>query len=72
MAVLLGILNFIFGAVAVFSTCVFILSCINSIINPTFPDTKSGVAETGIEKYDRFRMIMVIVMSISWGLVIAL
>ena len=72
MAVLLGILNFIFGAIAVFSTCVFILSCINSIINPTFPDTTGGKTDAVTEKYDKFRMVVVIVMSIAWGLVFAL
>lgn len=73
MAFLIGFLNFVFGAIAVFSTCVFVLSCINSIINPTFTVVeKDNKTETSGEKYDKLRMAMVIVMAISWGLVIAL
>lgn len=71
MAIFLGIVNFIFGAIGVFSTCLFILSCINSVVNPTFPDGNQD-GNSVSEKYDKLRLFLVIVMSISWGIVIAL
>lgn len=75
MAIFLGILNFIFGAIAIFSTGLFILSCINSIINPTFSEVTEkvdGKKDEEAEKYDKFRYVMLFIMSIAWGIVFAL
>lgn len=75
MAVLLGILNFLFSAIAIFSTGLFVLSCINSLLNPTFPEVTEkieGKKDVWAEKYDKLRFFLLLIMSISWGVVIAL
>ncbi len=68
MAVLLGILNFIFCTIGVFFTCLFVLSCIGGIINPQI----EIVDGKPVEKGDNARIMFAIIMSIAWGLVVAL
>lgn len=75
MIIFLGILKFIFGAIAIFSTGLFILSSINSIINPTFSEITEkieGQKDKEAEKYDKFRYVMLFIMSIAWGIIFAL
>lgn len=68
MAWLVGILVFIFGAIGVFSTGLFILSCIASIQNPQIV-LQDGKA---VEQNDNARLVFLLIMSISWAFVMAL
>ena len=68
MAWVIGILKFIAAAIAVFTTCVFIISCIQAIINPK-PVTKDGKV---VDANDEARGLFSIIMAISWALVITL
>lgn len=70
LAIIITIIKFIFSAIGVFSTCLFLLSTVNSIINPTFQNEEEK--NSSLEKYDNFRLVSAIVMSICWGIVIAL
>ena len=65
---LIGILKFLFSSIAIFSTCAFILSCIASVINPSFRVEEDKVSD----RYDNFRYVLAIIMSVAWGIVIAL
>lgn len=69
MVWVIGIIKFIFAAVAVFSTFSFIMLCINSAANPQLGTDKDGNI---IEKNDNARAMFLIILSIAWGIVIAL
>lgn len=63
------LLKFLFGCVAMFFTCAFILSCIGSALNPQLNvDNDGNVEELG----DKSRMLFSIILSIAWAVVIAL
>lgn len=63
------LLKLIFGAIAMFFTCAFVLSCISGAINPKIKMNDNGDFE---EEGDRSRSIIAIILSISWAIVIAL
>lgn len=67
--ILIGILKFIFCSIAVFFTCMFILSSIVSIINPQIGLDKDGKA---VEQGDKPRLLFAIIMAVAWGLLAAL
>lgn len=67
---LVGILKFLFGTIGVFCICAFVLSCISSIVNPNLDIDEEG-NKVG-DKYDNVRYILAIIMSVAWGIVIAL
>jgi hypothetical protein len=68
MGLIVGIIKFISSVIAVFSTGLFTLSCISSIINPQL------VVEGDIvkEKNQNSRLIFLLITAIAWGIVIAL
>jgi len=68
MVWVIGIIKFLCSAIALFCTCAFILSCITSVINPNFKIEKDKV----VDGSDNVRYILVIILSIMWGVVIAL
>lgn len=63
------LLKFLFGSIAMFFTCAFILSCIGSALNPKLNLTEDGNIE---ELGDKSRMLFSIILSIAWAIVIAL
>lgn len=65
----IGIIKFIFATIAVFSTFSFIMLCISSSTNPQLATDKDGKI---IEKNDNARAMFLIILSIAWGIVIAL
>lgn len=67
---LIGIIKFICGAVGVFCICAFVLTCISSVINPDFTVDETGNKVS--DKYDNVRYLLAIIMSVAWGIVIAL
>lgn len=69
MVWVIGIIKFLCSAIAIFCTCAFILTCISSILNPTF--NVSGDNNV-TDKYDNVRYLLAIIMSVAWGIVIAL
>lgn len=66
----IGIIKFLCSAVGMFCICAFILTCISSIINPNFDVDENG--NKVADKYDNVRYLLAIVMSVAWGIVIAL
>lgn len=66
----IGIIKFICAAVGIFCTCAFILTCISSIINPNFTVNAEGNKVS--DKYDNVRYLLAIIMSVAFGIVIAL
>jgi hypothetical protein len=68
MAWLVGILVFIFSVIAIFTTGIFVLMCISSIVNPQFKVEGEDV----IEKNQNARLMYLIIAAIAWALVIAL
>lgn len=66
----IGIIKFLCSAFGIFCTCAFILTCITSIINPNFSLDENG--NKVADKYDNVRYWLVIIMSVAWGIVIAL
>jgi hypothetical protein len=68
MAWLVGILVFIFSVIAIFTTGVFILSCISSIMNPQL----KMVGDELVDGNQNSRFMYLIIASIAWGIVIAL
>lgn len=63
------IIKFMASLIAVFSTILFVLSTISSIINPEFKTLENDKV---IESGSNFRYVLAIVMSITWACVIAL
>lgn len=68
MAWLVGILVFIFSVIAIFTTGIFVLMCISSVVNPQFKVEGEDV----IEKNQNARLMYLIIAAIAWALVIAL
>ena len=68
MVWVIGIIKFLCSAIALFCTCAFILSCITSVINPNFKVEGDKVTDSN----DNVRYILVLILSIAWGIVIAL
>lgn len=68
----IGIIKFICSAVAIFCTCAFILTCITSVINPDFSVIEEDGKKVVYDRYDNIRYTLSIIMSIAWGVVIAL
>lgn len=68
MVWIIGIIKFIFAAVAVFTTCLLITNTISSIISPEIVEENGVVREKGVNA----RYIMVLIMSAAWAIVIAL
>jgi hypothetical protein len=69
MVVLGKILYTIIAILAVFFTCMFITSVIKAIINPDIEIDKDGKA---YDAHANSRVIYMLLLSIFWGLVIAL
>jgi len=67
---IIGIIKFLCSAVGIFCACAFILSCITSIINPNFNVDENG--NKVADKYDNVRYVLAIVMSVAFGIIIAL
>ena len=63
MAIFLTILKFISCAVGVFTTCLLVLSCIGSIVNPQM----SVVDDKVVEKGDNARIVFAIIMAVAWA-----
>lgn len=68
MVWVIGIIKFLCAAIGMFCSCAFILSCISSIINPNFKVEGDKVTDGN----DNIRYLLVIILSIAWGIVIAL
>lgn len=68
MVWVVGIIKFISAIVAIFTTGLFVLSCISSIINPQIIVDNGAVKE----KNQNSRFIFLLITSIMWGIVIAL
>jgi hypothetical protein len=67
--VFVGIIKFLACAIGVFFTCLFILSCISSIIDPKISVDSEGKS---FEQGDKPRFFIAIIMAVSWGLVVVL
>lgn len=65
---IIGILSFICSFIGIFSTGLFILSCITAIINPQISVVDGNI----VEKNANSRYIFLIITAIAWGVVIAL
>ena len=68
MTWLIGIITFICSVVGFFTTGVFILSCVASVINPQIKFEDGEV----VDRYQNSRLIYLMIASIAWGIVIAL
>ena len=68
MVWVIGIIKFLCAAIALFCTCAFILSCITSVINPNLKVDGDKVTDGS----DNVRYILALILSIAWGIVIAL
>lgn len=68
MVWVIGIIKFLCATIALFCTCAFILSCITSVINPNFKVEGDKVTDSN----DNVRYILVLILSVAWGIVIAL
>lgn len=68
MVWVIGIIKFLCAVIALFCTCAFILSCITSVINPNFKVEGDKVTDSN----DNVRYILVLILSVAWGIVIAL
>lgn len=63
-----GILIFISSVIAIFTSGLFIISCLNGIINPNIVVTNGEVKDAN----QNSRLIFLIIASIAWALVITL
>jgi thiol:disulfide interchange protein len=68
MAWVLAILSFIFSFIALFSTGLFVLSCISAVINPQIT-VENG---TVVDKNRNSRYMLLIILAFSWAIVIAI
>lgn len=68
MVWVIGIIKFLCAAIAMFCTCAFILSCITSVINPNFKVEGNKVTDGS----DNVRYTLALILSVAWGIVIAL
>ena len=65
---IVGIIVFICSVIAIFSTGVFILSCISSIVNPQLKVEGDDIVEVN----QNSRLMYLIIASVAWSIVIAL
>lgn len=68
MGILLGIIEFLCSAIAIFLTWILIMNIISSILNPSFI-VKDGVT---IEENYNARLMFVLIISICWAIVIVI
>lgn len=68
MAIFLGILKFLFSAIAIFFTWVLILNIISSVINPQIV-VENGVT---IERNNNARFIFALIISLCWAIVLVI